>query len=377
MANILNHQKTIGIVGSTPDAHEFILEANRLGFITYHLCQTEEERNLSSGADKEFFGAFDDEGIQENFLMHCDLLVYFDYSLSSTQIEEAKKTVVIPQGDDLLSISRDRALQKAFKESLSVNIAPYETVVTIEDIQEGLRSIGYPAVLRTNYLASSKKNQSYFIYDEEDIEEASNLLKYGTCILESWIVTGDELSVSLVKTASGVIETYPIVKKSYRNDRLASVQTSIDIEHDLLEEIERVARLLAEGIQFIGAITIDFIVSPAQALYVGNIYPFPNELSRYSQQTSSMSILQAHLRAIASLPLSYETDEETESIFVPFYEDQLEVIERLITIYPTWKFTFYPIVKKEILETKEAVGHIIIETKETKKILGILAENDL
>ena len=82
--------------------------------------------------------------------------VYFDYSLSSTQIEEAKKQLSFHK-DDLLSISRDRALQKAFKESLSVNIAPYETVVTIEDIQEGLRSIGYPAVLRTNYLASLKR----------------------------------------------------------------------------------------------------------------------------------------------------------------------------------------------------------------------------
>ncbi|SHE52187.1 5-(carboxyamino)imidazole ribonucleotide synthase [Atopostipes suicloacalis DSM 15692] len=284
MANSLNHQKTIGIVGSNPDAHEFILEANRLGFITYQLCQTEEEIASSFGADKEFYGAFDDERIQEDFLMHCDLLVYFDYSLNSRQIEEARKAVVIPQGDDLLSISRDRALQKAFKESLSVNIAPYETVLTSEDIKEGLRSIGYPAVLRTNYLTSSNKDQSFFIYDEEDIEEASKLLKYGTCVLESWIVTDEELSISLVKTASGAIETYPVVKKSYRNDRLSNVQTTAAIDQDLLEEIERVSRILAEGIQFIGAITIDFVVSPAQALYVGNIYPFPNELSRYSQK---------------------------------------------------------------------------------------------
>src|SRR5699024_8158366 len=217
MANIFNHQKTIGIVGSGPDVDEFILEANRLGVITYQLYQTEEERNFSFGADQEFFGAFDDERIQEDFLMHCDLLVYFDYSLNSTQIEEARKTVVIPQGDDLLSISRDRALQKAFKESLSINIAPYETVVTSEDIKEGLRSIGYPAVLRTNYLASTIEDQSFFIYDEEDIEEASKLLKYGTCVLESWIVTDDELSISLVKTTSGAIHTYPVVKKFYRN----------------------------------------------------------------------------------------------------------------------------------------------------------------
>ena len=142
----------------------------------------------------------------------------------------------------------------------------------------------------------------------------------------------------------------------------------------MLEEIERVARLLAEGIQFIGAITIDFIVSPAQALYVGNIYPFPNELALFT--TNKLNVHFTSALRDCFLPLSYETDEETESIFVPFYEDQLEVIERLITIYPDLEIHFYPIVKKN-LKTKEAVGHIIIETKETKKILGILAENDL
>jgi Phosphoribosylaminoimidazole carboxylase (NCAIR synthetase) len=284
MVKNFNHQKTIGIVGSSPDAQSFILEANRLGFKTYHLCRTESEMNAWYGADKAFIGSFDDDTIRDEFLMQCDLLVYFDYSLNATQIEEARKSVVIPQGDDLLSFARDLVLQKAFKESLSVNIAPYETVVTQEDIKEGLRSIGYPAVLRRNYLNPDHNNQSFFIYEEEDIQEASKLLKYGTCVLESWIVTDDELSISVVKTASGAIKTFPVVKKSYRNDRLSNVQVPVRIDQDIIDEIERVARLIADNIQFIGAVSIDFVVSPAQALYVGNIYPFPNILSRYSEK---------------------------------------------------------------------------------------------
>src|SRR5699024_6739648 len=259
----------------------------------------------------------DDEVIQEEFLMQCDLLVYFDYSLNSTQIEEARKSVVIPQGDDLLSIARDRVLQKAFKESLSVNIAPYETVVTQEDIKNGLRSIGYPAVLRTNYLNPDQNNQSYFIYEENDIEEASKLLKYGTCVLESWIVTDDELSISAVKTASGAIKIFPVVKKVYRNDRLSNVQVAAEIEQDIIDEIERVARLIVDNMNFIGAITIDFVVSPAQALYVGNIYPFPNAFSRYSEQNKVMSVVEAHLRAIASLPLPDEISNQQDYLYIP------------------------------------------------------------
>lgn len=377
MAKNFNHQKTIGIVGSSPDAQDFILAANRLGFITYHLCRTEDEMQAWFGADKEFIGVLDDEIIQEEFLMQCDLLVYFDYSLNSTQIEEAQKSVVIPQGEDLLSIARDRVLQKAFKESLSVNIAPYETVVTQEDIKNGLRSIGYPAVLRTNYLNPDQNNQSYFIYEENDIEEASKLLKYGTCVLESWIVTDDELSISIVKTASGAIKTFPVVKKGYRNDRLSNIQMAVGIEQDIVDEIERVAKLIVDNINFIGVVTIDFVVSPAQALYVGNIYPFPNAFSRYSEQNKGISAVEAHLRAIVSLPLLDEMSNQQNCLYIPFYNDQVEMINKFITIYPDWKFTFYPIVKNEELETKKAIGHIIIETTDVKKILALLAENDL
>lgn len=377
MVKNFNHQKTIGIVGSSPDAQSFILGANRLGFKTYHLCRTESEMNAWYGADKAFIGSFDNDTIRDEFLMQCDLLVYFDYSLNATQIEEARKSVVIPQGDDLLSFARDRVLQKAFKESLSVNIAPYETVVTQEDIKEGLRSIGYPAVLRRNYLNPDHNNQSFFIYEEEDIQEASKLLKYGTCVLESWIVTDDELSISVVKTASGAIKTFPVVKKAYRNDRLSNVQVPVRIDQDIIDEIERVARLIADNIQFIGAVSIDFVVSPAQALYVGNIYPFPNIFSRYSEKNKTLSVVEAHLRAIASLPLPEEIVNDGTYVYVPFYMDQAETINKLITIYPNWKFVFYPIVKKEELDTKEAVGHIIIETNDMQKTLALLKNNEL
>lgn len=374
MIRNFNHQKTIGIVGATPDAFEFILEANRLGFETYHLVRTEEERKTWFGADKQFVGTLDDISIHDDFLMKSDLLVYFDYSLSSDQIEEAQKTVVIPQGDDLLSIARDHVLQNAFKESLSVNIAPYETIVSEEDIKEGLRSIGYPAVLRTNYYDSENKKQSYFLYDESDIEEASKLLKFGTCVLESWIVTNYELSITLVKTAVDSLHLFPVVNKSYQNDRLSTVQSPVEMEQDIIDEIERVATLIAENIEFQGALTIDFIVSPAQALYVGSIHPFPNLYSRHLEGNEAMTVTEAQLRAITSMPLIEDFKDENEFVFVPFYASQKEIINELVLIYPSWNFTFYPVVKNRMQDNSEAIGHVVIQTWDMNKTLTLLKE---
>lgn len=372
-----DHQKTIGIIGATPDAHAFILKANQLGFNTIQLCKSDKEAETWCGADSTFVGNLTDHVIQDEFLMKCDILLYFDYTITASQLEEAQRSVFIPQGEDVLSIARDLALQKAFKESLSVNIAPYYTVVKPEDIESGIRSIGYPAVMRTNYLDSENKDQEYFIYEETDIEKAEKLLNQGTCVLESWIVTDQALAVSVVKTTSGQIEPFSIVKRVYRNNRLASIQEPVDLDPEISEEVNRVAILLAENIEFTGVITVDFIISPAQAIYVGDIYPFPTIRSRYAETAEPLSITEAHLRATTSLPISENLQQNnTKNIFIPFYIEQAEVIDDLLRIYPDWDFTFYPTAKAADPSPNKAIGHIIAESENIDKVVKTLRDYD-
>lgn len=372
MINLFDHQKRIGIVGTSPEAANFITKANNLGFYTSQLCQKEEKYKVSANADKVFIGSIEDEKIHEDFVMQSDVLVYFDYSINSQQLEEVNKAVVIPQGEDLLTIARDRVLQNAFKESLSVNIAPFEIIVKKEDIVQAIPSIGYPAVLRTNFNQPEAKADLHFIYEEEDIEQASELLKYGTCVLESWIVSEHQLSISVVKAMSGHTQLYPIVQKNYRNERLTSIEKYETNDTEITDEIQRVARLLADNIPFIGAMTIDFIISPAQALYVGDIHPFPNSFSRYSEGKSCPSIVEAHLRAITSLPLEKVAPEVQDFIYLPIYTDQKHLVDEFLPVYPDWLFHFYPAVKADYLETDKEIGYIFIETNEFDRISEIL-----
>lgn len=369
-----NHQKTIGIIGATPDSQAFVLEANKLGFETYLLSKSEEEASFIYGANKVFIGTLNERAIHEEFLMKSDILVYYDETLNASELVDIQKTVIVPQGDDLLSIAQDRVLQKAFLESLSVNIAPYVTVVKPEDIKQGMRSIGYPAVLRTNQINLESNEESFFIYDENDIERAASLLKYGTCVLESWVISEYELSISAVKTANGEVKLFPIVKREYRDNRLANIQVPVEIEDELQDEINRVTQVIFGKINFQGLATINFLVTPANALYAGTIYPYPNIFSRYSEYGCTLSTTEAHLRAVTSLPVMDNIVMNSDYIYVPFYTDQTEIIDEMLTIFPEWKFNFYPNTKKENIQTEEAVGHILIQATDQKKILMYLKD---
>lgn len=374
MINKFKHQRTIGIIGVTPDSHNFIHEANKLGFKTYLLAEKEEEANLALNADQVFTGRLEQTAIHDEFLMACDLLVYFDESINSSEIERVQKTVVVPQGNELLSVVQDRVLQKAYLESLSMNIAPYATVVKPEDIEEGLRSIGYPAVMRPNQINSDSKNKAYFIYEESDIEKATSLLRHGTCVLESWLVSDRAFSISAAKTATGEIRLYPIVEREYRENRLSSTYVPQNMDEELLNEMERVAQVIFGELDFSGVASVEFIVTPANALYVGVVHAHPNIHTRYSNGACSMSTTEAHLRAVTGLPIPYEIDVSSSSLFVPFYDDQTEVINELLSVYPDWDFSFYPITKFSTASNKRAIGHIIIESTDYKKTLELLKE---
>src|SRR5699024_2154248 len=98
---------------------------------------------------------------------------------------------------------------------------------------------------------------------------------------------------------------------------------------------------------------------------------------RHLEENSTMSITEAQLRAITSLPMMDQVRGTEEYVFVPIYKDQKDIIDELILIYPSWKFTFYPVVKNDLTNKNEAIGHIIIYTNDMKKTMATLIEKGL
>ena len=77
----------------------------------------------------------------------CDAMTY-QYENIDTSVLDQLNAVNLPQGTDILAITQDRQLEKVFFESHNLNIAPYATIVDINDVYDAVASIGYPCVLK-------------------------------------------------------------------------------------------------------------------------------------------------------------------------------------------------------------------------------------
>lgn len=367
MENFLKKSKSLGVIGEGSDVNHFVIKANALSYTTYQLCEKEAAKKVSE-ADECFIGSLSDKKEGDEFLRKSDLLVYFDRSIDLAELALIEKEINMPQGEDLLAIAQDRSFQKAFYESIGVNIAPYKMIVDKEDIKEALGSIGYPAVLRSNFIQEDESLASAFIYEEEDIEKASDLLKYGPALLESWIVAEDYLAISAVKTEDGSVDFYPIMKKHYKDGRLEKIVRFETDNQELVTEVKKAAQRIIDNISFTGLISLSFIVSPAEALYLGELSPYPSVLSRYSEGNPGYSSLDAHLRALLSLPVPKMDEKKLDFVYRPLYADQQETINDWLLNEPRGQFYFYPWTKKEAIRENDELGYFLIENTEDEKL---------
>ena len=77
----------------------------------------------------------------------------------------------IPQGINGLEIVQDRLMERAFLDQININIAPYVTVIGLDDVYQSIDSIGYPALLKP--IQRGIGEQSMMIKRQSDITRAA------------------------------------------------------------------------------------------------------------------------------------------------------------------------------------------------------------
>ena len=208
----------IGIIGGGEIARMLALSAKKMG---YRIGVLDPEKGCPAAqvADWQIIASFDNQKALMDFAMKCDVVTYECDTIDANSIIRMKKTVSVPQGADLLSITQDRLLEKAYLEASNINLAPYATIVTVEDIKGAIDGIGFPCVLKTISERHNEKDR-FVLQSEEDIPKAIYLLKMGTCVLEAWIPFERELSVMVARNQANEVVVFPVSENIHWNSIL-------------------------------------------------------------------------------------------------------------------------------------------------------------
>lgn len=370
MAEWIEPGKTIGIIGGGRQAYHLTLSAKELGYQVGIL--TDDANSPAAEISDWVIGTnlLDNAGFTE-LAMNSDVVLYATESFNSSKIGRIQKTVSVPQGEELLSVSQDRILQKVFFESIRMNIAPYSTVVSLDDIQTSVDSLGYPCVLKSNQVEDDNSS-AVVLNNDTDIQKAKPILAKGTAVLEASLDVERRLIVNVVKDQYNNTIIFPISEVEFEGSRLVYSLSPVDIDSEVEEEIKRVAQDISSQFSFVGCLSVEVLLTPNGFLYVNELSTQTHHVLSYTSDFTSLSHYDALIKAVAGMPVPEDIYSYTKTVVVPFNTSQLSRVYQQMQIKPDWHFTFYP---WELISGE--AGYIVIPTDDFDRTLDLLEDTNL
>jgi len=293
--------ETIGILGGGQLGRMLTLEAKRMGF---HVVTLEPLPNSPCGqvADEQIVAAYDDLRAIGELGARSDVVTYEfeNIPLESVLALESQQRLVRPDAD-VLRIAQDRLLEKAFLENAGCSVAPYARAGDELELVGAMRSIGFPAVLKTVRGGYDGKNQ-WVVDGEASAREAFAAARGALLIFERFVPFECEVSIICARGTDGSLVQFPVTENIHDHGVLATTIVPARIGSEVERKVRVQAARIGQALEIVGTYCIEFFIS-GDALYVNEIAPRVHNSGHYSLDATQISQYEAHVRAICELPL--------------------------------------------------------------------------
>lgn len=301
-ANILYPNQTIGILGDSISSPTLLYFAKKMGFNVGMYSSNENSKTIRL-ADYKYIGPMDDKQTLKMFAERCDVVVYNSPSINSEVIRYISQFTSVPQSDSLLDIIQDRLIERSFFETLNINMAPYATIVTLEDIYQAINSIGYPAILKP-IQRGLLGDKELVIKNQADIVAASGLLDSGTYIMESFVEHDTDYSIIVTRQMDGTTVVFPIVEVIYNGEQIMTAFTPVKLDPSVEKEMNRITNEIAKNIDYVGTFEVSLFLAKSGSIYVNRVAPILSPAGFLFDFAANTNEFEQHIRAIAGLPLT-------------------------------------------------------------------------
>ncbi len=292
----------IGILGGGQLGRMLAHAAQRLGFEVDIYCP-DDDAPAGAVCRRHWKGAYSDQALLTAFAEACDVvtLEFENVPVSAAVVIEAAGRRLHP-GALSLSVSQDRADEKAFLNRTGIATADYRPIDTESDLAPALAELGGTALLKTRREGYDGKGQAW-IRSPDDIPAAWQSVQGAPCILEAAVTFEREISVLVARSATGETCTWAPPHNIHENGILArSVVPSglpVSIERDAREQ----AIMLVDALGHVGVLALEFFVLPDGRLIANEFAPRVHNSGHWTPEACQTGQFEQHIRAICGWPL--------------------------------------------------------------------------
>ena len=209
----------------------------------------------------------------------------------------------VAPGADAVAIAQDRAAEKAHFVKCGVPVAPHAVIET----EAQLAAVGedlLPGILKTARLGYDGKGQVR-VKTRAELNAAWAELKQVPCVLEKMLPLQDECSVIVARSGQGQVVHFPVQRNLHRDGILAVTEVHAGVlDAVLAQQAVSAATAIAEGLQYVGVLCVEFFILEGGQLVVNEIAPRPHNSGHYTLDACDQSQFDLQVRTLAGLPLT-------------------------------------------------------------------------
>ena len=206
-----------------------------------------------------------------------------------------------PSGE-AVGIAQDRAQEKAHFVRCGVPCAPYAVLETLEQLA-AIPDDLLPGILKTTRLGYDGKGQAR-VSTRAELAAAWGDMKHVACVLEKMLPLKAECSVIVARGQDGTCVNLPVQRNLHRDGILAVTEVyEGNLPQALVDQAVNAAKSVAEGLQYVGVLCVEFFVLADDSLVVNEMAPRPHNSGHYSLNACDQSQFDLQVRTLANLPL--------------------------------------------------------------------------
>ncbi len=295
-------ERTLGLLGGGQLGRMFASAARTMGFDVWVL-DPDPLAPAAHFATRHLCTSYEDAEALDQMAASCRAITTeFENVPAATLNALARKAIVRP-GAYAVSIVQDRIQEKTFLRREGFPVGPFAIIDHDTDQDAALSTLRFPALIKTARFGYDGKGQMRV----ESVEEARQALRddgpFVPRVIEELVPLRLEISVILARSAQGQTSFWPIAENLHQRGILDVTVAPARIRDELANRARRMAGDIAQKLNYVGIMAVEFFVTGIDQLLVNEIAPRPHNSGHYTLDACITSQFEQQVRVLCDLPL--------------------------------------------------------------------------
>ena len=337
----------LGIIGGGQLGSMLASAAKKLNIKTIVYCD-DKNAPAQNFSDDFICGNYQDFEKIKEFTNKSDLVTFEFENIPFGTLKKINELKQVFPNPEINKIIQNRLTEKDFVNKLNIKTTKYKLIKNNEDLKKSLDL--FPGFLKTSTLGYDGKGQLK-INSKKNLDNLKIDFKK-EYILEKLVNLKKEISVIITRFGNQKYEIYEPIENKHEEQILKYSEIPAKINESTVEKSKNWAKQIAEELDYIGTLCVEYFIDDSDTLYVNEIAPRVHNSGHLTINSHNISQFENHIRAVCGLE-----KKETKKLF---NAKMINLIGNDILIYRNKKFNknefFFDYQKKEV-KPKRKMGH--------------------